>query len=223
MKHILILFTLFVSGSVVTLQANPGKAVSSAEINYDLEVTDDGGSGMGAMIGNASMIISFDGDLVKSYSDMGMVSSTSVVNNKSKEGYTAINMMGKKVATRLTEEDYGDATDRLFDKDAEIEYTEEYKEIAGYNCQKVLVTNSDGTQLDFFVTSKIQPKSNVFDAIGIEGFPLEFQISQMGMEFTLTAESVVKDPDTDFSLDIPEGYTEYSKEEFDQIMGSYGG
>lgn len=94
------------------------------------------------------------------------------------------------------------------------------KKIEGYDCTKAIVKTPYGDKLTAYVTSKIKPKSNYFDHLfmGIEGFPLEFSITNEDIVIHFIADEVTgKIDDTVFF--IFGTYLELSHEEFDTLMG----
>lgn len=96
-----------------------------------------------------------------------------------------------------------------------VNYVNEYKQIAGYNCQKALVTFKVNTNVDtavFWITEKLPIVSFGKEAAlfkGLKGMALEYSISMAGINMTVTALSVsdAPVPDSIFQLST-EGYSE---------------
>jgi GLPGLI family protein len=123
--------------------------------------------------------------------------------------------MGQKIAI---------STEAVEDEDEvkpTIEYLEETKEIAGYNCKKaVYKIMKDGTEAVFevFYTGELPAEANT-QFKGIDGFPMEYIIEAQGMVITYSAIDVSEEK-IDKSLgEIPSGYEQMTYDEFMQMMG----
>jgi len=104
----------------------------------------------------------------------------------------------------------------------EITYLEDTKEIAGYECKKAEVT-MDGmeTPAIFYYTEKIQAIGlRGMEKLTLKGMPLEYTISAQGLTMTMTAKEIKKEPVSDSSFEIPDGYTEVP-EQMKQMMGKH--
>ncbi|HWY12576.1 MAG TPA: DUF4412 domain-containing protein [Bacteroidia bacterium] len=129
-----------------------------------------------------------------------------------------MDQMGNKVFTRVSKAEMDKmAAEANKDKDPKIEYTNESKSIAGYDCKKAIVTlnGKDGeVKSDVWYTEKVPyvsqgggRKQEMFK--GLKGMPMEFSFKQQGMNIKMSAKEVSlnKVPDSVFVLST-EGYTE---------------
>jgi GLPGLI family protein len=91
-----------------------------------------------------------------------------------------------------------------------IEYIDETKMIAGYECKKALVTMEGfDEKAIFYYTEKIAPlQLSGMEGLHLKGLPLEYIISMGGMKMVMKATTVEKTEIPDSTFDIPEGYTE---------------
>ena len=127
-------------------------------------------------------------------------------------------MMGKKaVATTISEINEANGKERT---EMDVSLTDETKEIAGYECKKVLTVDEDGNEITYWYTEEI-----VINMVGqhnfnnkIPGGVMEFQLDKNGMVMTYTvvevSEGLDKSPEGIFSTTIPEGYDEISLDDF---------
>ncbi len=97
------------------------------------------------------------------------------------------------------------------EKDPVIKYVDGSKVVAGYTCKKAQVTSTDKTgqsiTTDVYYTDKIvtsESKKGKFK--GLNGFPLEFSVSQQGMSITISATEVKTESVSDNTFTIPKGY-----------------
>lgn len=147
---------------------------------------------------------------------------------------TLFDMMGNKYFTRITPKDITTDDKEKDQPDYKVEYTNETKTIAGYDCKKAIVTvkNKDGKEnkFDVWYTDKIpnqyfrskhnQKKSPQY-LQDIKGMPLEYSVSGGGsMLIVFTTKEVNFNPVSDDTFKIStEGYTEMKPEDF-QKMGA---
>jgi GLPGLI family protein len=204
-----------------SLKSGAGK-ISEGKISYKIDLSD---SEMGMLekqlLQMAKLNISFKDALMKTEFDMGMMGTTIVVDGNTKSGLMLFNAMGNKTAARMTAED-------LLKKEKAkgaytVEYSDETKEIAGYKCKKATLKMENGANFTLFYSEDIQPaKMNTdFTFSEIKGFPLEMQIDMQGMKFNMVASSVDGTPLSadNFSMAIPEGYSETTMAQFGGMMG----
>src|SRR5690606_30116236 len=109
--------------------------------------------------------------------------------------------------------------------DIQIEKTNDTKKIAGYKCTKYILTSEDGTA-NYWVTTELDINKEGVKYMNskVEGFPLEFEMSQQGMVMTFTATEVLKslkgiNKKEIFSMEIPEGYELMSEDDLKKMGG----
>ena len=153
---------------------------------------------------------------------MGPSQNITIVDHKAKTSVTLTDMMGEKIMlkTNLAEENKKETGK------TDIKYVEGTKEISGYKCKKaeVTVTQEDGTtnKMDVYYTEDL-PYDESYSSNGmkgLKGFPLEYSISNGMIDMHFKAKSITKESVPDSRFDIPEGYKEMTKEEF---QNTYGG
>lgn len=221
------IITLITAVSVNLVAQNEGTAM------YDMTI-----EGLppeqASMMGDMTMKIMWKGDKVYSEQSSMMYEMKSV----SDENGTLVLMeqMGNKFYMKIDPND-----PKLKDKEKEspdytIEYTNDTKKIAGYDCKKAIIKSKtkDGKDLniDVWYTDKI---SNVYNKQKyaskrnqgakflkqINGMPLEYSIPQGQMTIKVTTKEINFNPVSDdvFKLST-EGYTERKP---DQMKGMSGG
>ena len=102
-------------------------------------------------------------------------------------------------------------------------YLEEYKEILGFSCQKVIVENAVGEKSNYWITKEISAirAGQNYLSDEVDGFPLEFELYNKGLKMHLTAinySNNLEGLNTKelFNSYIPKGYRILSKEELFQ-------
>lgn len=152
---------------------------------------------------------------------MGMGTTTSIFNADTKSGLTLMDMMGQKLAVKISPEDVNkELTDG---GEVEVVETGETKDILGYSCKKVLVKVKDlENDLVVFYTEELSggfenSDNPIFK--DIKGMMLEFTMSENGMNMHFTAVNIDKKKVSDSEFDIPEGYETITQEEMQSRFG----
>jgi GLPGLI family protein len=197
--------------------------LNECKISYNIDVSGADMEPMAkAMMKNAKMELSFKGTSSRMVMNMGMMGSTTVItNDESKKGLMLMNMMGMKFATPMDEETMEKGKEDAPAMNYEI--TGKSKKIADYTCKQAIGTDEEGNSFEIWFSDKISPRSfgKDFDFKGIDGFPLEMETMSDGVKMKMIAQSVSTKglDDADFSMEIPEGYTERSMEELQNMGG----
>lgn len=135
--------------------------------------------------------------------------------------------MGNKTYTKWSKADLDKQKEGK--KDPKIEYTNDTKTIAGYECKKAIITNEgkDGeTKTDVWYTEKIPyvaaggGRRGGGDFSGIKGALMEFSVNQGPMKVKMTATNVSLDKVSDsiFALST-DGYTEMKPDDLKRMQG----
>jgi len=137
-----------------------------------------------------------------------------IINSTTPETLTLMNLMGQKYATKMNSEDIKD------EEKPEIVYTDETKEILGYDCKKAVATDKEGNEVEVYYTEEIDVKvSNSVD--GIKGFPMQVMITQDMFTMTQTVTEIDKGKVKKIKMEVPSDYTLKTLEEL-QKMGAGG-
>lgn len=137
-----------------------------------------------------------------------------------------MDQMGNKIAVKQTKEEMEKESAKMKEKEKEpkVDYTNETKTIAGYECKKAVVTtvNKDKKEekTDIWYCEKFENpnKEGVGRGAGvykgIKGMPFEYSINQPPLKITVTAKEVSTDPvaDSKFNLST-DGYKIMTMEE----------
>lgn len=177
------------------------------------------------MLNGAEAISYIKGDKRRTDLNMAIQSTTSIIDEKTKEVVTLMDIMGQKYLIRMNAEDV--KKEQASDPQISIKYVDGTKDIAGYACKKAEVTvkGKDGKEetVTIYYTEEI-PTSDIKSVYkGLKGYPMEYQVTQSGVKMTFTAKSVSKDPVPDSKFEIPkDGYKVVTMEEFQKSMMEMG-
>lgn len=139
--------------------------------------------------------------------------------------------MGNKTAVKMTKEEMDKEKAKVKEKSPEpkIEYTNETRTIAGYECKKAVITVADKKKesksevwyCDKFENQNKDGKGKGMSGMSeIKGMPFEYTGEQGPMKFKMTAKEVSTDPISDSKFDIStEGYKLMTMEEVKAMQG----
>jgi GLPGLI family protein len=168
-----------------------------------------------------TMTLTIKGNIAKMDMVMGMGKTSAITNADEKTSINMVDMMGQKYAVKSTSEDIAKEMENA--KDYQVEFSNETKEIAGYNCKKAIVRHvSDGTEIIVYYTEDLGTGAMNFDNPqfkDIKGIMLEFEMPNPEFSMHFIATTVEEKNVSDSEFTIPEGYQIKTKEEFQTMFG----
>ena len=214
-KIITTLFTVILISIMGTTTAQ--KAFEGTSI-YEIEYEDlpEEMEGYEAMLPKETMM-KIKGAKTKTEQNTGMGSTISIYDGDNETSTTLMNMMGNKVAIKMNKEEM---KAQKPEKEPEIIYTEESKEIAGYPCKKAKITyNEDGETLTVFYTEEINAQKAQSQYEGLKGFPMQYEIFNQGIKMIMTVKEVKAEKVAASEFTTPKDYQTMTMEEFQKMMG----
>ncbi|MGH1334794.1 MAG: hypothetical protein ACRBFS_01605 [Aureispira sp.] len=211
----------------VSAQAQKNNAHVQYVLNFE-------GNEQAAMFNGSLLDIYFAPDNSKLVLNMmsGMIKMDMRMNVKGEKGIMLMDMMGQQKYKTIDAEDINKDDDKADkSKMPDIKYLKEYKEIAGYKCQKALLSmEGQAEKMVIYFTDKIEmPKgfekyTEQLNMAGMKGFPMAMEINTPEMKMNIIAKAVdlSKQAKKIFEIKAPEGYTEMTDEDL-QGMGGMGG
>jgi GLPGLI family protein len=167
----------------------------------------------------------------KSRAEMSSAFFNSTTINDGKKTTVLMDQMGQKFYYEFTEEDMKKQDAK--GNDPVIEYKDETKKIAGYDCKKALIKNKDEKgeesvstvwyteQIPYTNQGSGRGGKSMFK--GLKGAPLEFEMAQgpVKMKFTATEVSKAAVADSKFVANT-EGYVKKTPEDMKKMAGGKG-
>ena len=172
-----------------------------------------------AMLKGAETVIYIKADKQRVDMTMPMQSTSTFTDNKSKNSVTLMDIMGKKYLIKMNEAEIKKEQETA--PEIIINNTDETKIIAGYKCKKAEITVKSGGEkmINVFYTEEIPTNETKPVFNGLKGVPLEYSVTQGGMEMKFTAKSITKESVSDSKFEIPkEGYIETTIEDLQKTM-----
>ncbi len=203
--------------------AGHGKAEAkgfTGVIVYNITYGDDLDAQTASMMPK-TMKLYIKGSKTRMEMSMGMGTNITVFDAEKKDGFVLIDMMGQKMAMKMTT---GDIENKSKDvPDVDVTVTDETKDIAGYTCKKAIVKPKDGSdEYTVYYTDELGDGMLNWDNPmykDIDGVMLEFSSAEKQMNMKFTAVKVEKKKISDKDFEIPEEYKVMSMDEFKSMYG----
>lgn len=145
---------------------------------------------------------------------MGMEMNMKILyNSQPMEMLMLMDMMGQKMGIKTSEADIKKIRDTT---KVSFEYLDFKKNIAGYECKKVLMHNKNtGDVTEMFITEQIECPALKSDVVFTElkGVPLEYIQNQNGMKVKMTAIKLTKGAVDEKLFEVPSDYNIMTIEE----------
>ncbi|MEO5572622.1 MAG: DUF4412 domain-containing protein [Bacteroidia bacterium] len=217
-KNLVLLFVLMAANVAYANAQKVDEGKVLFEISYpDADIPDE----QMAMM-PTEMATYFKGAQSRTEMKMGMgMNQVFLFDGKNKVMTMLVDMMGTKSAIKMTEEDLKQQKEKKGKDDSQVKITDETKDIAGYKCKKAIVTGKDGS-FDLYFTDQISYKKGDWasEYKGIDGFPLQYKITQGSLIMQMTAKNVSKEKVDDALFTAPADYKPMTQEE---MMKQFGG
>ncbi len=220
MKKILLSLALIVGSITVNYaQIKEGHVTYKIDIsteNPDMEMV------VGMMQGS-TLDIYFKEKMTRAEMKMGsMMNMTTISDEKSGKLLMLMSgMIGKKAISTTTEE--LSSKDEKEKPKYEVELVDETKDIAGYKCKKAILTDEEGNESTFWYTEEIEvsKKGQNYLNENVPGYPMQYEINNNGLVMGMTVTNITKELSKSdlklFDMAIPEGYSEMTMEELQQM------
>ncbi|MEP7167958.1 MAG: DUF4412 domain-containing protein [Bacteroidota bacterium] len=214
-KKLLLFFVLMAANIIYANGQKIGEGKAVFEISYpDADIPDEQ---MAMMPTESTMFFKDNEARVEMKMGMGM-NQVMLFDNKAKIMTMLMDMMGNKIAIKMNEEDIKKRKEKDGKKDYEIKVTDETKDIAGLKCRKAIVTSADGS-FDIYFTDQVTYRNGNWasEYKGIDGFPMQYKITQGSMTMQMTAKSVTKEKVEDEKFTVPSDYKPMTMEEMQKM------
>lgn len=226
-----ILFTVVLVSSNYLLNAQTVLDKGTVKMEITAVSAEDPQMAMGLeMMKGSQTELYFKADQHATYMNMmgGMMEMKVFVESAQNQMNMLFDMMGQKMWIESKLDESQTPQQKEISSKSKIEYNkDDTKEILGYKCYKMTVTNPEmeGTTLTGYVTEQIKTKANLvqgFQTLQFNGYPMEFTVGNPQFSMTMTAIEV-KDTIDESKLKFDtKGYKKMTMEEFQKNMGGMG-
>ncbi len=213
---------------LTTLVLSIGLMAQEATIKYELTMESDDPQVQSqmAMMANSSMTMFMKGKMFRQETNMGngLMITTTIVDGEQEKGIVLMEGMMGKMASPFDSDERKDEDNEAHEADVDIEFTDETKAILGFDCKKAIIYDDEGNEALYWYTDEIDLPDTEQKYINqkIPGMPLEFSVEQSSFKMVFKAvdyNDKVKNAKEIFNTNVPEGFTEKSMEEIQQMTG----
>ncbi|MBP9187783.1 MAG: DUF4412 domain-containing protein [Bacteroidia bacterium] len=168
------------------------------------------------------IVVSFKNQNSRTEMQSGMGSTVTINNDKKKEFYILMDMMGQKTAIKQTESELKKQHEKSEFKDVKVTMLKETKTIAGYLCKKADITythEGKSEKIECYFTDQLPPTAHSsstapgFDLI--TGFMMEYSMNMGGIKAKVSATKITNQKIDDSLFEIPKDYTISTLEELE--------
>lgn len=230
---LLLLAFTFIATTAVTAQKEMKEGYIKFEVTDVRSDNEQMAAQLGMMKGTTNEVFfTKEKSLTKMNMMGGMMKMTMLANLTDNTSTMLFDAMGQKYMIPMSAEEKEMNKEKTNEAMGDVEFIydrEDKKTIAGYECYKMTIKspNMEDFEMSAYITPEIKAGAEVLqgiDASKLEGFPLEYIVSQGGqfsMVFTALKVNNEVDP-TVFDVNT-KGFKEMTMEEFQNAMGQMGG
>ena len=200
-------------GSITSLQAQ--KRLSEATITYDIEIESSGENPQAAdLLDGAVNMVYLKGNSSRSEMISTLGSQSTIVDGKTGKVTILKEYGDKKYMINLTPQNWKNSNEKY--EDVKFRFEEEYKTIAGYNCQKAIGTMKDGTIFTVYFTRDLMPVNRDFQYLNksLPGLAMQYEATVGARKVIYTVSNINFNLVPAAKFDLPKsGYRVMSYEE----------
>ncbi|MDZ4668728.1 MAG: DUF4412 domain-containing protein [bacterium] len=158
----------------------------------------------------------------------GLGKNTTIYDRSLKQNTILLNIKGKKFAMIKSDSEMVAAQKSLISNDTNnkflrLEILDQHKKIAERNCQKAIVyrmLNGKEQANECWFTKEIPPFNTINDPNlkALDGFLMQYTISENGMSMNMTVKMVMPIPIEDAKFEIPLGYQVVTEKELYKLL-----
>lgn len=167
------------------------KRLTEATITYDIEIAGNNANPQAAdMLDGAVNMVYLKGNSSRSEMISTLGSQSTIVDGKSGKVTILKEYGDKKYMINLTPENWKASNQRY--ENVKFTYEEEYKTIAGYNCQKAVGVMKDGTRFTVYFTRDLLPVNKDFQYLNrdLPGLAMQYEATTSSRKVTYTVSNI---------------------------------
>lgn len=211
--YIFILLSFLITNG--SIQAQTPRKLTEATISYDIVInTSDSKPQAADLLDGATSVIYLKGNSSRSEMVSSLGTQATIIEGKS-GNVTILKEYGEqRYMIRMTPENWRQSNKKY--EGVVFNYYNEYKTIAGYNCQKAMGKLLDGTSFTVYFTKDLVPVNNDFQYLNknLPGLAMQYEAAMGKMMVTYTVSTINFNPVPQAKLDIPKsGYRVMTFEE----------
>jgi len=217
MKHILHIFT-FLGLLVSAVELNAQRRLTEATISYDIVINTSNSKPQAAdLLDGATSVIYLKGNSSRSEMISSLGTQATIIDGKSGNVAILKEYGEQRYMINMSDENWKQSNQKY--EGVTFAYENDFKTIAGYNCQKAVGRLADGTTFTVYFTKDLVPVNKDFQYLNknLPGLAMQYEANIGKMVVTYTVSSINFNPVPQAKLDLPKsGYRVMTYEESKQ-------
>ena len=214
MKHTTYILTAIVA-LMFSTQLIAQRKLTEATISYDIVINTSNAKPQAAdLLDGATSVIYLKGNSSRSEMVSSLGTQATIIDGKTDNVAILKEYGEQRYMITLTPDNWKQSNKKY--EGVTFTYLNEYKTIAGYNCQKVIGRLADNTTFTVYFTKDLVPVNKDFQYLNknLPGLAMQYEASMGNMSVTYTVSNINFNPVPQAKLDIPKsGYRVMTYEE----------
>jgi GLPGLI family protein len=211
LPQILLAVALFISSFPVMAQ----RKLTEATISYDIVINTSNATPQAAdLLDGATSVIYLKGNSSRSEMVSSLGTQATIIDGKTADVTILKDYGEQKYMIKMTPANWKESNKKY--EDVTFTYFNEYKTIAGYNCQKAVGKLADNSTFTVYFTKDLVPVNKDFQYLNknLPGLAMQYEASIGKLMVTYTVSSVNFNPVPQSKFDLPKsGYRVMTYEE----------
>ncbi len=191
------------------------RRLTEATISYDIVINTSNKTPQAAdLLDGATSVIYLKGNSSRSEMISSLGTQATIIDGKTGEVTILKDYGEQKYMIKMTSSNWKESNKKY--EGVTFTYTDEYKTIAGYNCQKAIGKMADGSTFSVYFTKDLVPVNKDFQYVNknLPGLAMQYEAFLNKMVVTYTVSSINFNPVPQAKLDLPKsGYRVMTYEE----------
>lgn len=198
-----------------SIQLMAQRRLTEATISYDIVINTSNSTPQAAdLLDGATSVIYLKGNSSRSEMISSLGSQATIIDGKSGNVTVLKDYGDQKYMIQMTPDNWKQSNKKY--EGISFTYLNEYKTIAGYNCQKAIGKLSDSSTFNVYFTKELLPVNKDFQYLNknLPGLALQYEASLGKMMVTYTVSTISFNPILQTKFDLPKsGYRVMTYEE----------
>jgi GLPGLI family protein len=191
MKKLITILPVTILLVITSLQAVAQKKLTEATISYDIVINTNDAAPQGAdLLDGATSVIYLKGNSSRSEMISSLGTQSTIIDGKSGKVTILKNYGDQKYMITMTPQNWKTSNKKY--EGITFTYEDEYKTIAGYNCQKATGKLTDGTTFTVYFTKDLLPVNKDFQYLNknLPGLAMQYEAVMGKVKVTYTVSSI---------------------------------
>lgn len=206
---------------IFSVQLYGQKKLTEATISYDIVINTDNKSPQAAdLLDGATSVIYLKGNSSRSEMISSLGTQSTIIDGKTGNVTILKDYGEQKYMIKMTADNWKESNKKY--EGVTFTFENEFKNIAGYNCQKAIGKLSDTSTFTVYFTRDLEPINKDFQYLNknLPGLAMQYEASLGRLKVTYTVSSINFSPVPASKFDLPKsGYRVMSYEESKGITG----